>query len=88
MDEKEAKKILRKRAKEAYEKLAYSENKLAIANKTIYLQMQQIEKLNRFVEFKETEARLQDNAIDRDTTIIHYLESKIVDLISRYNKGD
>ena len=87
MEEKEAKKILRKRVKEAYEKLAYSENKLAIANKTIYLQMQQIEKLNRFVEFKETEARLQDNAIDRDTTIIHYLESKIIQLISDFNKA-
>ena len=87
MDEKEAKKILRKRVKEAYEKLAYSENKLFIANKTIYLQMQQIEKLNKFIDFKETEARLQDNAIDRDTTIIHYLESKIVDLISQFNKA-
>ena len=80
MEEKEAKKILRKRAKEA-------EHKLAIANKTIYLQMQQIEKLNKFIDFKETEARLQDNAIDRDTTIIHYLESKIVDLISQFNKA-
>ena len=88
MEEKEAKKILRKRVKEAYEKLAYSENKLFIANKTIYLQMQQIEKLNKFIDFKETEARLQDNAINRDTTIIHYLESKIVDLISQYNKVD
>ena len=87
MEEKEAKKILRKIVKEAYEKLAYSENKLAIANKTIYLQMQQIEKLNKFIDFKETEARLQDNAIDRDTTIIHYLESKIIDLISSYNKA-
>ena len=87
MEEKEAKKILRKRVKEAYEKLAYSENKLFIANKTIYLQMQQIEKLNKFIDFKETEARLQDNAIDRDTTIIHYLESKIVDLISQFNKA-
>lgn len=80
MDEKEAKKILRQRVKEA-------ERKLAIANKTIYLQMQQIEKLNRFVEFKETEARLQDNAIDRDTTIIHYLESKIIEMVSEYNKA-
>ena len=87
MDEKEAKKILRKRVKEAYEKLAYSENKLSIANKTIYLQMQQIEKLNKFIDFKETEARLQDNAIDRDTTIIHYLESKIIQLISDFNKA-
>lgn len=86
MEEKEAKKILRKRVKEAYEKLAYSENKLFIANKTIYLQMQQIEKLNKFIDFKETEARLQDNAIDRDTTIIHYLESKIIQLISDFNK--
>ncbi len=87
MEEKEAKKILRKRVKEAYEKLAYSENKLAIANKTIYLQMQQIEKLNKFIDFKETEARLQDNAIDRDNTIIHYLESKIIDLISQLHKA-
>lgn len=87
MEEKEAKKILRKRVKEAYEKLAYSENKLFIANKTIYLQMQQIEKLNKFIDFKETEARLQDNAIDRDTTIIHYLESKIIQLISDFNKA-
>ena len=87
MNEKEAKKILRKRVKEAYEKLAYSENKLFIANKTIYLQMQQIEKLNKFIDLKETEARLQDNAIDRDNTIIHYLESKIVEMISDFNKA-
>lgn len=80
MDEAQKKKILRQRLKEA-------ESKLAIANKTIYLQMQQIEKLNKFIDFKETEARLQDNAIDRDTTIIHYLESKIVDLISQLNKA-
>ena len=50
--------------------------------------MQQIEKLNKLIDFKETEARLQDNAIDRDTTIINYLEAKIVDLISQYNKVD
>lgn len=87
MDEKEAKKILRKRAKEAYKAQLEAERKLSIANKTIYEQMQQIEKLNKFIDFKETEARLQDNAIDRDTTIIHYLESKIVDLISQYNKA-
>ena len=80
MEEAQKKKILRQRLKEA-------ESKLATANKTIYLQMQQIEKLNRFVEFKETEARLQDNAIDRDTTIIHYLESKIIQLISDFNKA-
>ena len=86
MEEKEAKKILRKRAKEAYKNQLEAERKLGIANKTIYLQMQQIDKLNKFINFKETEARLQDNAIDRDTTIIHYLESKIVDLISQYNK--
>ena len=49
--------------------------------------MQQIEKLNKFIDFKETEARLQDNAIDRDTTIIHYLESKIIQLISDFNKA-
>ena len=87
MNEKEAKKILRKRAKEAYKAQLEAEHKLTIANKTIYLQMQHIEKLNKFIDFKETEARLQDNAIDRDTTIIHYLESKIVDLISQLNKA-
>ncbi len=87
MEEKEAKKILRKRAKEAYKAQLEAERKLAIANKTIYLQMQQIDKLNKFIDFKETKARLQDNAIDRDTTIIHYLESKIVDLISQFNKA-
>ena len=80
MEEAQKKKILRQRLKEA-------ERKLAIANKTIYLQMQQIEKLNKFIDFKETEARLQDNAIDRDTTIINYLESKIIQLISDFNKG-
>ena len=87
MDEKEAKKILRKRAKEAHKAQQEAERKLAIANKTIYLQMQQIEKLNKFIDFKETEARLQDNAIDRNNTIINYLEAKIVDLISQYNKA-
>ena len=80
MDEAQKKKILRQRLKEA-------ESKLAIANKTIYLQMQQIEKLNKFIDFKETEARLQDNAINRDTTIIHYLESKIIEIVSEYNKA-
>ena len=49
--------------------------------------MEQIEKLNKFIDFKETEARLQDNAIDRDNTIIHYLESKIIQLISDFNKA-
>ena len=87
MDEKEAKKILRKRAKEAHKAQLEAERKLAIANKTIFKQMEQIEKLNKFIDFKETEARLQDNAIDRDNTIIHYLESKIVDLISQLNKA-
>ena len=87
MNEKEAKKILRKRDKEAYKNQLEAERKLAIANETIYLQMQQIEKLNKFIDFKETEARLQDNAIDRDTTIIHYLESKIIQLISDFNKA-
>ena len=87
MEEKEAKKILRKRAKEAYKAQLEAERKLAIANETIYLQMQQIEKLNKFIDFKETEARLQDNAIDRDNTIIHYLESKIIQLISDFNKA-
>ena len=51
MNEKEAKKILRKRAKEAYKAQLEAEHKLAIANKTIYLQMQQIEKLNKFLVF-------------------------------------
>ena len=63
------------------------ERKLAIANKTIFKQMEQIEKLNKFIDFKETEARLQDNAIDRNNTIIHYLEAKMVDLISQLNKA-
>lgn len=61
--------------------------KLEIANKTIYEQMQHIEKLNKFIDFKETEARLQDNAIDRNNTIINYLESKIIQLISDFNKA-
>lgn len=60
---------------------------MAIANKTIFLQMQQIEKLNKFIDFKEREAQLQDNAIDRNNTIINYLESKIIEMISEYNKG-
>ena len=63
------------------------ERKLELAKKVIELQNEQIEKLNKFIDFKETEARLQDNAIDRDTTIIHYLESKIIDLISQFNKA-
>ena len=63
------------------------ERKLELAKKVIELQNEQIEKLNKFIDFKETEARLQDNAIDRNTTIIHYLESKIVDLISQFNKA-
>ena len=87
MNEKEAKKILRKRAKEAYKAQLEAERKLELAKKVIELQNEQIEKLNKFIDFKETEARLQDNAIDRDTTIIHYLESKIVDLISQLNKA-
>ena len=86
MNEKEAKKILRQRVKEAEKAQKEAERKLAIANKTIFEQMQYIEKLNKFIDFKETEARLQDNAIDRNNTIIHYLESKIVDMISEYNK--
>ena len=45
--------------------------------------MQHIENLNKFIDFKETEARLQDNAIDRNNTIIHYLEAKIVELIAK-----
>lgn len=75
MDEAQKKKILRKRLKE-------SERKLAIANKTIFDKMMHIDKLNKFIDFKETEARLQDNAIDRNNTIINYLESKIVEMIS------
>jgi len=67
--------------------LKEAERKLAIANKTVFEQMQYIEKLNKFIDFKETEARLQDNAIDRNNTIIHYLESKIVSMISDFNKG-
>ena len=63
------------------------ERKLELAKKVIELQNEQIEKLNKFIDFKETEARLQDNAIDRNTTIIHYLESKIIQLISDFNKG-
>ena len=86
MDEAQRKKILRQRAKEAYKNQQRAESKLAIANKTIFDQMMHIEKLNKFIDFKETEARLQDNAIDRNNTIIHYLESKIVDMISEYNK--
>lgn len=87
MNEKEAKKILRKRAKEAYKAQLEAERKLELAKKVIELQNEQIEKLNKFIDFKETEARLQDNAIDRDTTIIHYLESKICSMISDYNKN-
>lgn len=87
MEEAQKKKILRKRAKEAHKAQLEAERKLAIANKTIFEQMMQIEKLNKFIDFKETEARLQDNAINRDTTIIHYLESKIVSMISEYNKA-
>ena len=86
MEEAQKKKILRQRVKEAEKAQKEAERKLAIANKTIFEQMQYIEKLNKFIDFKETEARLQDNAIDRNNTIIHYLESKIVDMISEYNK--
>ena len=87
MEEAQKKKILRKRAKEAHKAQLEAERKLAIANKTIFKQMEQIEKLNKFIDFKETEARLQDNAIDRNNTIIHYLESKICSMISDYNKA-
>lgn len=80
MEEAQKKRILRQRLKE-------SERKLELAKKVIELQNEQIEKLNKFIDFKETEARLQDNAIDRNNTIIHYLESKIVDLISQFNKA-
>jgi hypothetical protein len=87
MEEAQKKKILRQRVKEAEKAQKEAERKLAIANKTIFEQMMQIEKLNKFIDFKETEARLQDNAIDRNNTIIHYLESKIVSIISDFNKA-
>ena len=87
MEESKKRYILRQRLKKAQKLQKEAERKLAIANKTIFEQMMQIEKLNKFIDFKETEARLQDNAIDRDNTIIHYLESKIVEMISEYNKG-
>ena len=87
MEEAQKRYILRQRLKKAQKLQKEAERKLAIANKTIFEQMMQIEKLNKFIDFKETEARLQDNAIDRDNTIIHYLESKIVEMISEYNKG-
>ena len=87
MEEAQKRYILRQRLKKAQKLQKEAERKLAIANKTIFLQMQQIEKLNKFIDFKETEARLQDNAIDRNNTIINYLESKIVEMISEYNKG-
>ena len=87
MEEAQKKKILRQRLKEAQKEQQEAERKLIIANKIIYQQMEQIEKLNKFIDFKETEARLQDNAIDRNNTIIHYLESKIVSIISDYNKS-
>ena len=87
MEEAQKKKILRQRVKEAEKAQKEAERKLAIANKTIFEQMQYIEKLNKFIDFKETEARLQDNEIDRNKTIINYLESKIVEMISEYNKA-
>jgi hypothetical protein len=87
MEEAQKRYILRQRLKKAQKLQKEAERKLAIANKTIFEQMMQIEKLNKFIDFKETEARLQDNAIDRDNTIIHYLESKIVEMISEYNKN-
>ena len=51
MEEAEKKRILRQRLKE-------SERKLELAKKVIELQNEQIEKLNKFIDFKETEARL------------------------------
>lgn len=87
MEESRKRYILRQRLKKAQKLQKEAERKLAIANKTIFEQMMQIEKLNKFIDFKEREARLQDNAIDRNNTIIHYLEAKIVDLISQYNKA-
>ena len=87
MEESQKRYILRQRLKKAQKLQKEAERKLAIANKTIFDQMMQIEKLNKFIDFKETEARLQDNAIDRNNTIINYLESKIVEVISEYNKA-
>ena len=87
MEESQKRYILRQRLKKAQKLQKEVERKLAIANKTIFDQMQYIEKLNKFIDFKETEARLQDNAIDRNNTIINYLESKIVEMISEYNKA-
>ena len=87
MEESQKRYILRQRLKKSQKLQKEAERKLAIANNTIFLQMQQIEKLNKFIDFKETEARLQDNAIDRNNTIINYLESKIIEMISEYNKG-
>ena len=86
MEESKKRYILRQRLKKAQKLQKEAEQKLAIANKTIFEQMMQIEKLNKFIDFKEREARLQDNAIDRNNTIINYLESKIVEMISEYNK--
>lgn len=80
MEEAQKKKILRQRVKEAESKLAHQiklNKDLLLFNK----------KLHELIDFKETEARLQDNAIDRNNTIIHYLESKIIQLISDFNKG-
>jgi hypothetical protein len=87
MEEAQKRYILRQRLKKAQKLQKEAERKLNIANKTIFEQMMQIEKLNKFIDFKEREARLQDNAIDRNNTIINYLESKIVEVISEYNKG-
>ena len=87
MEESQKRYILRQRLKKAQKLQKEAERKLAIANNTIFDQMMQIEKLNKFIDFKEREARLQDNAIDRNNTIIHYLEGKIVEMISEYNKA-
>ena len=87
MEESRKRYILRQRLKKAQKLQKEAERKLNIANKTIFDQMMQIEKLNKFIDFKEREARLQDNAIDRNNTIINYLESKIVEMISEYNKA-
>ena len=87
MEESQKRYILRQRLKKAQKLQKEAERKLNIANKTIFEQIMQIEKLNKFIDFKEREARLQDNAIDRDNTIINYLEGKICSMISEYNKG-
>lgn len=73
------------RLRRVKKELKETQEKLNIANKTIFLQMEQINKLNAFIDYKEREAQIQDNAIDRNNTIIKYLEGKVVEMISNYN---